>query len=120
MPSQRDVPETGRHKSLGKQADDTHWKVGVASVNLSSHRIEIDEPRFEDRPRRRLQRCTLLLVEIDLVVEIPEYRADRALLTDIGRHVDRESRHVDQRDTVNGAPMNCARSQGFLEWWPKI
>ena len=53
-----------------------------ATVHLRSHRVEIDEPTLEDRPRKRLQRRIHPTVQLDLAVQRTKDRRDRSLIFD--------------------------------------
>ena len=54
-------------------------QAGIAALGLGADRVEVHEPRLEERPRHRLQRLVDPPVQLDLVVQRAEDVGDGAL-----------------------------------------
>ena len=78
-------------------------QAGVPAFGLGAHRVEVHEPRLEERPRDRLQRLAHAPVQLDLVVQRAEDVCDGALF---GQRWDAqpEVRYVSALQAVEDGP----------------
>ena len=101
LPPRRNLPQLRRLERRGEQRVEGGREARGPALGLRAHRVEVHEPRPEQRPRHLLERLAHAPVQLDLVVERAEHARDRALLFE-GRDGDRQARYIWPGDGSNG------------------